>query len=133
MKRLFGWRMVAAGALSVLSLAGILIHSAASADSSAIVDCPSENRLVLAGSTCKWVPDGEYWVLVSPGPIIPPCERAEPPAEAIASTCEIVDHLAKGTNGDSALLRYQSKDGGYLRVFVFPSGLTMPMDSSVDS
>lgn len=132
MSRLFGWR-TATVALAAVSLAGILIHSALSADSSAVVECPSENRLVLAGSTCRWEPDGEYWVLVSPGPIIPPCERAQPPADAVESSCEVLDHIDPGTSGDSALLSYRTTDAGQIKVFVFPSGLTMPMSDEVAS
>ena len=130
--RWVGGRTWIAVALSGVTLTGVLVHSAVSADSSAIVDCPSENRLVVAGSTCRWEPDGEYWVLVSPGPIVPPCERAQPPVGAIESTCVVLDHLEKGSSGDSAMLSYAMDGGGRVRVFVFPSGLTMPMDDVVE-
>ena len=127
--RLPRWRTSVALLIASFSLAAVLVQSAMSVDSSTVVDCPSENRFVPAGSTCRWEPEGGYWVLVSPGPIPAPCERAEPPAEAIAVTCEVIDHIDPGSSADSALLSYQTTDGGPIRVFVFPSGLSMWMES----
>lgn len=105
------------------SVTGAALKSSAQADG-AVVDCSSVNRLVAQGSSCRWEPEGEYWVLVSPGPRIPACERAEVPSKAIASSCQVLDE--PGSSGE-ALLQFRTSAGDEIRVFVFPSGLTMPM------
>lgn len=71
------------------------------------------------GSLC--VRDGDANLVVSPGPVKPPCERAPAPPGAIASTCVVLEELP-ATLGSTALLSYRLSDGRAIRVYVAAGG-----------
>jgi hypothetical protein len=80
--------------------------------------CP-ENGMIPAGSTCRW--SGSSWTVVSVGPEVPPCERAQPPEGAIEDSCRIVSTEVGGL-GTSAMLEYDLTDGGTVRIWSVPGG-----------
>lgn len=124
MKR--SWQVLLAG-VSVGVLGVALISSIATGSTAGdIVNCPSES-FVPAGSTCRYVEDGDYWQVVERADAAPACDRiAEIPADAVASSCQV--ERTGGEIGDSALVSYQASDGSLIRVWVLPSGDTIDID-----
>jgi hypothetical protein len=115
--------MLIAGLLAVATLGALASTGlgATPTTSDTVVDCPPGGFLP-EGSQCRWISDGDgFWLVVSRPTPPPPCERVvSPPPDALVSTCRVepLDHEV----GDSALISYETADGGRVRVWVLPSG-----------
>jgi hypothetical protein len=85
-----------------------------------VVPCPTLGGIIPEGSTCK-VELGNTLALVSPGPVLPPCERAQPPPEARPETCVILKTL-EDPLGTSALLSFTTQQGDDFWIWILPGG-----------
>ena len=111
----------------LLALATLGVFASAGAGATAmtsdeVVPCP-DGGFLAEGSQCTFMENGidDYWLVVSQPTPPPPCDRVvTPPPSAIVSTCRVepLDHEV----GDSALISYETVDGGRVKAWVFPSG-----------
>jgi hypothetical protein len=86
-----------------------------------IVPCDTGHGSSPEGSMCQVKPDN-VWQLVSLGPELPPCERADPAPEALPETCTILRTEDGGGFGTSALLSFKTREGGELTIWILPGG-----------
>jgi len=121
---------MAVSAILVLGTFGIAMRAGAQNTDGQVVPCPTGDGSIPDGSMCKVVSDSRL-TLVSLGPELSPCERAEPPADALPDTCTVISTDESGF-GTSAVLSYETQQGGEVRIGILPGGKQYIFGQSAD-
>jgi hypothetical protein len=124
-KRGFVVAFVAIASLLAIGASTLVLTLSARADDGYaigdIVPCNTGHGIIPEGSMCQ-VESNNTWRLVLLGPELPLCERAHPPPEALPETCKILDTEEGGGFGTSALLSFETREGGELKIWILPGG-----------